>query len=472
MGRCLSKEKSSKKETLKLKRDELVVQVQSQDTPLNDLRPRKNNENIETQIDSSLQRSVAQSDLSLQTSSLKSGAHNRNASKISIDFDQISKLKIEQEMLIRIGKSLHELAICYQTQGNYLNSVELLQLAGEIYMHLSLYSDFNMAMADLLIAYIANQSLQRKMPIVIEPLDERTQIVCSTFKYLNGQGKDMFVTKYNIEDFDSLVSAVKEFQNPKLGKSSLVDALMDLAHLFRIWLISPAESLNLYQEAENIEPHNPEIKFYKALSYRALGKIDLAIENYLKGIDKDPNFADCYFNLGNIYLEEKENLKDAEDCYTKALIGCNNGHQGLVSIGKICEMLSEVHLCQENPTKALKILFKGIESDFLYIENYNKASKLTRLMEYYNISSLLAMVTMILSDQPIGDFPETVEKDMIDYKNILFDAIGKLLHFINKIPKMDKMTKSDRISFKKYFNKITSDQITKLKEFYSVFEKI
>ena len=191
MGKCISKEKVVKRDIIiKNRREESIC------TPIQSEGARnmvysgpkpvllKNMDNIETQVDSSLHKPSAQvSDLSVKDKSLKQPAHNRNTSKISIDFDQLSKLKIEQEMLLRIGKSLHELARCYQKHENYGNSVELLQLAGEIYMHLSYYADFNLAMADLLVAYIGNQNLQRKMPIVIEPLDERTQVICSTFKY-------------------------------------------------------------------------------------------------------------------------------------------------------------------------------------------------------------------------------------------------------------------------------------------------
>lgn len=478
MGKCISKQKLPKKELIKLRREESIsTPIQSEGTRnLVYAGPKpvllKNMENIETQVDSSLHRSAQSSELSIQDSSLKINAHGRNHSKISIDFDQLSKLKIEQEMLLRIGRSLHELAICYQKQLNYSNSVELLQLAGEIYMHLSLYADFNSAMADLLIAYIGNQNLQRKMPIVIEPLDEKTQLVCSTFKYLNGQAKDVYLVKYNVEDFQSLLIAIQQLEFIKLGNSNIVDALLDLGHLFRIWLLSPTESLNLYEEAEMIDPKNPEINFYKALSYRALGNIDLAIENYGAGINKNQNFADCYFNLGNIYLEEKLDLKEAEACYLNALFGCENGYQGLVSIGKICNMLSEVYIMQELHDQALEILFKGIGSDFLYVENFNKASKVSRMLDYYNLSSLLGMIGMIFNDQPLGDYPEKVEEKTIHYKNVLFGAIGELLRFIQKMPTIDKLSKSERIAVKKFLSKISSRHVRKLTELYCIIEKI
>ena len=433
----------------------------------------KNMDNIETQVESSLHKSAGQTlDLSIQKVPSAHKMHSRNTSKISIDFDQLSKLKIEQEMLLRIGRSLHELARCYQKLENYGNSVELLQLSGEIYMHLGNYMDFNTAMADLLISYIANEHLQRKVPIVIEPLDDRTQLVCSTFRYLTGQSRDSYLIKYNIRDFHSLLEISKQIDACRLGNSNIVDALLDLGHLFRIWLQSPAESLNLYEEAEMFDHNNADINFYKGLSYRAMGNIELAVESYVQGISKNAHSADCYFNLGNIYLEEKQDLQEAEACYLNALFGCENGYQGLVSVGKICNMLSDVHFFNGSPGKALEVLVRGIGADFLCIDNYVKASRFARLMELDNLSSLLAMVGMIFNDQPIGDMPEHIEEEAITCKNVLFGAIGELLAFVHEMPNMERLSKSERISVKQFLGKVTSEQICKLKEFYYTLERI
>lgn len=479
MGKCISKEKNQKKEVIVRNRREESICTPIQSEGARNVvyaGPRpvllKNMDNVETQVDSSLQKSGRISHRSSHENSMKKPVHSRNPSKISIDFDQLSKLKIEQEMLLRIGKSLHELGRCYQCLDNYTNSVELLQLAGEIYMHLSLYPEFNLATADLLLAYIANENLQRKMPIVIEPLDERTSLICSTFKFLNGQGKDPIVAKYGVKDFQSLKKVAKELDTSRLGNSYIVDALLDLGHLFRIWLMSPAESLNLYEEGEFIDPDNHEIYFYKGLSYRALGSIELAIDSYVQGINKRSNFADCYFNLGNIYLEEKQDFKEAEACYLNALFACENGYQGLVSVGKICSMLAEVYFFQECLEKALDVLFKGIGADFLYIENFNKASRFARLLEFDNLSSLLGVIGMIFNDQPFGDLPESIEASAVAYKNVLFGSIGEILTFVKKMPTPDKLSKSERIAVKKSFNKITPEQVQKLIEFYVYLEKL
>ena len=479
MGKCISKNNNPKKDIVIVRKEEsLCTPIQSEgarNMVYSGPQPilLKNMDNIDTQVESSLHKSTGQTlDLSIQRNSSCYKMHSRNTSKISIDFDQLSKLKIEQEMLLRIGRSLHELARCYQKLENYGNSVELLQLSGEIYMHLGNYVDFNTAMADLLIAYIGNEHLHRKIPIVIEPLDERTQIVCSTFKYLTGHKRDTYLIRYNISDFHSLLEVSKEIDACRLGSSNIVDALLDLGHLFRIWLQSPAESLNLYEEAEIYDPHNPEINFYKGLSYRAMGNIELAVESYAQGISKNSKFADCYFNLGNIYLEEKQDLQEAEACYLNALFGCENGHQGLVSVGKICNMLSDVYFFNGNPGKALEVLVRGIGADFLCLDNYAKASKIARLMDLDNISSLLAMVGMIFNDQPIGDLPEHIEEEALACKNVLFGAIGELLAFVHEMPKIEKLSKSERISVKQFLGKITPEQISKLKEFYCALERI
>ena len=135
-------------------------------------------------------------------------------------------------------------------------------------------------------------------------------------------------------------------------------------------------------------------------------------------------------------------------------------------------MLSDVYFFQGNPSRSLEILFKGIGADFLYIDNFNKAARFARLMEYDNLSSLLAMVGMIFNDQPIGDMPDHIDEISIPYKNVLFGAIGELIAFLIKMPTMEKLNKSERILVKKSLSKVTPDQIQNLKEFYNILEKL
>lgn len=472
MGKCISKNKTPEKETVinRSRREESIcTPVQSEGARnLVYSGPMPVFLNKSDASDSQIQHSLKP----LPNIEPKKKVHNRTPSKISIDFDHLSKLKIEQEMLLRIGRSLHELARCYQAIKKYASSIDILQLAGEIYMHLSMYGDYNTAMSDLLIAFIATNNINRKLPIVVEPLDERTLLVCAMFKKMSENKKEPILSKYKIKDFDKFLAISKEIDPCKLGSSNLFNALIDLAHLFRIWLRSPEESLNLYEEACNLDPENAEVYFYKGLTYRALGELELSIDNYIQGIHKKANYAECYYNLGNIYLEEYKNFKEAEACYLNALFVCENGHQGLVSYGKICVMLAEVYALQEDFKKALEIIFQGIGGDCLYIESFTKAGKLAKMVGFDSFGVILEGIEKIFKDEELESLPETIEDEMVGFKNVLFGSVGELLAFIKKLPSVENLTKSEKIEVKKRLGKVTKDQVERLVEFHNYIERL
>jgi hypothetical protein len=474
MGKCVSKEKNLKKDppiNRSRREESICTPVQSEGArnmiysgPLPVFLQK--NEVEETRLDNNLKTRVS------RPAGNKKPVHNRNPSKISIDFDQLSKLKIEQEMLLRIGKSLYELAKCYQNIGKFCNSIEILQLAGEIFMHLSLYCEYNQAMTDLILAYIETSNSDKKLPVVVEPLNDRTLLCIASYK-LFAEGKDdPILEKFKVNDLDSFREANEKLEDKKFGKSKIVDALLDLAHLFRIWLLSPEESLNLYEEASEFEPDNHEIYFYKGLTYRALGEIELAVDNYIQGINKKGNYAECYFNLGNIYLEEMNNLTEAEACYLNALFGCENGYEGLVSVGKICVMLSEVYEKQENYKKALEVCFQGIGADFLHIEVYIKASKIAKILGFFKLSRLLETVECIINNESFFDLPEKVEEEVVSFKSVLFGSLSELLRFIKNLPTQTNLSRSEKIEVKKYLSKLSSYQIEQLSNFCDFIEKI
>lgn len=472
MGKCVSKEKISKKDVIinRNRREESIcTPVQSEGArnlvysgpvPVFLNKPEINDTQINTSNNPILQTQA------------KKRIHNRTPSKISIDFDHLSKLKIEQEMLLRIGKSLHELARCYMVVKRYANCIDILQLAGEIYMHLSMYGDYNIAMSDLLIAFMATNSLNRKLPVVVEPLDERTQLVCAMYKQITTNKEESILYDYKIKDFNQFLKVSQKIDSCKLGTSPLFNALLDLAHLFRIWLRSPEESLNLYEEACNIDPENAEVYFYKGLAFRALGELELSIDSYIQGIHKKANFAECYFNLGNIYLEEYKNLKEAEACYLNALFVCQNGHQGLVSIGKICGMLAEVYILQENYQKALDITFQGIGADCLFIESFSKAGKISKMMGFENFGNVLEGVEKIFKGEGVENLPQSVEDEVLKFKSILFGSVGELLAILKKMPSVENLSKTEKIEIKKSWGKVSDDQLVRLAEYNGYIEKL
>lgn len=68
---------------------------------------------------------------------------------------------------------------------------------------------------------------------------------------------------------------------------------------------------------------NPEQQaqtyFFIGITLRSLHQYEEAINAYSKALQINPLYSDCYFNLGNIYFEDINDLMKAEICYKSAL---------------------------------------------------------------------------------------------------------------------------------------------------------
>ncbi|CAG9319186.1 unnamed protein product [Blepharisma stoltei] len=371
MGKCVSKDKSESKASCfgkkkKKREDEIILTSIQTEGPRNQVfvyprttLMRKNVENLETQEDqSSLQKSIldplitpqlSDSESKQQEIRAKRHHHHRSITKISLDFDQISQLQTEQSMLLRISKSLHELARAYHREENYFPSLELLHLSGEIYMHLGMYDKYNITVSDLILATIMEFSpaLNHQIPVVVDPMDERTTIIVNYWNFATH--KEMTVSqeilkKYSIGNIANLLEAAKKYDNSRIEYKNLPDSLIEIAHMFRIWLGSPCDALNFYEEALILDPENSKIHLYLGLTYKALGNIEKTINHYINGININPDSSDCYFNLGNIYCEELHDYEEAEKCYIEALNALKRTKDSLVTADKINDMLKKIHI--------------------------------------------------------------------------------------------------------------------------------
>ena len=58
-----------------------------------------------------------------------------------------------------------------------------------------------------------------------------------------------------------------------------------------------------------------QIFFFLGITYRSMGQYDDAILSYQNAIQHYQYYSDCYYNLGNIFFEEKKDFGTAELCY-------------------------------------------------------------------------------------------------------------------------------------------------------------
>jgi tetratricopeptide (TPR) repeat protein len=59
--------------------------------------------------------------------------------------------------------------------------------------------------------------------------------------------------------------------------------------------------------------------FFLGITFRQISSYDEAIQSYQSALQLNSYYSDCYFNLGNVYFEEKKDYAAAELCYKSAL---------------------------------------------------------------------------------------------------------------------------------------------------------
>lgn len=78
-------------------------------------------------------------------------------------------------------------------------------------------------------------------------------------------------------------------------------------------------ALEYYENVIRINPNNENVKYARAKLLQDLGRTDEAIHEYEMIVDRDKTCANCYYNMGAIYLELKKDNNKALELFTKAI---------------------------------------------------------------------------------------------------------------------------------------------------------
>ena len=76
---------------------------------------------------------------------------------------------------------------------------------------------------------------------------------------------------------------------------------------------------DLEKVEEHLKLQVAQIFFFLGITYRSLNMHDDAILSYQNAIYLNQYYSDCFYNLGNIFFEEKKDYEKAELCYKSAL---------------------------------------------------------------------------------------------------------------------------------------------------------
>ena len=66
----------------------------------------------------------------------------------------------------------------------------------------------------------------------------------------------------------------------------------------------PREALLFYYQSLQVKSDEKKTHFFIGITYRTLGNFYQAVLAYQKALQIDPDFAEGYFNLGNLYYDE------------------------------------------------------------------------------------------------------------------------------------------------------------------------
>ena len=176
-----------------------------------------------------------------------------------------------------------------------------------------------------------------------------------------------------------------------------------------------------------------QIFFFLGITYRSLGQFDEAILSYQNAIAHYQYYTDCYYNLGNIFSEEKKDYGTAELCYQTALESLeessrihiyqhleennnngdkSDGHSNLpqspeqynpqgspnqpmnqiqshVSYGRICNMIGETNKNKQDFEAAIKFYLKGISYEPGNIENFIDLAKICSQLGEMELSNIV-----------------------------------------------------------------------------------
>ncbi|EAS01102.1 tetratricopeptide repeat protein (macronuclear) [Tetrahymena thermophila SB210] len=213
--------------------------------------------------------------------------------------------------------------------------------------------------------------------------------------------------------------------NLKIKPIGLV--LIKLGHLLRVWLDLSQHALFFYEQAYKYDSNNYEALFYIAITLRNLDKTQEAIQYYNQALEINNYYTECYINLGNIYLQEYQNISVAEKFYVKALISshCSTAQSSLVCKGRIFNLLGEIQKQNNDYNLASVFYCCGIFKDSLYEENYYDLIDALNCLQF-DVSSSIKYFKIIIEVVSFSVFEKSDwQSKLLVYQNQLINILKK-----------------------------------------------
>ena len=225
------------------------------------------------------------------------------------------------------------------------------------------------------------------------------------------------------------------------------------------------DEIDLEKVGESLKNQVAQIFFFLGITHRSLNMFDEAVEAYQNAINLNQYYSDCYYNLGNVFFEDKQDFQKAELCYKSALesldeersnqiysriddlprdnsqlqlspIQSNDKQvqsaqpttiQNTVTYGRICYMIGETCRSNQDNDQAFKYYLKGIESESSFNENFVAFAMLCRDMNEIEVSNVFIIFGKVTQQikQMHKIFALAAEEDQsgIDLDELIFEEV-------------------------------------------------
>ena len=176
---------------------------------------------------------------------------------------------------------------------------------------------------------------------------------------------------------------------------------------------------------------SPDTFNYLALAYKNLGKIELSIRTFKKGINKHPKAEFLLSNLANIY-RDNGSLIDSEKCLLKAVELSPKNAMLHESLGFVLLQRGELEKARKYLEKAMTMDPAKISLRYNVANVYRKLEKLDKAIEYFEgvdigLSQSHLAECLYLS----GEYKQLIQKlNKLNAENVTDPLIGALTEHV------------------------------------------
>lgn len=373
--------------------------------------------------------------------------------------DPANKLNEDEGLVIRrLATAMHVLGRAYQRESSYRESIKWLKASWELYEYLDFTEEMTLCEGDLALAHLAEGLYGDFKPSERCRHDPRVELLVTALetcaKDNTAQGK-----------LGAYVKTAKSMDTAQLPVSSLLDSLIETAHMLRLWLCDYTRALSLYEQALALAPDRLSTYLFLGVTHRALGNISEGIKCYKQALALDANYAEAWVNLGNIYFEDEQDLTHAEKCYAQALKSLEHGYESLVSPGTVYHLLADVLHQQGFTYNALETCMKGIGVDSMCAENFLAACEYADKLGQIQLRDFLQLVCEVLQGKTEVAEPE-IDSIEARHKSILLGALGELVQVCNRALSNYHFGPMEADLLRKHFHQVTPDHLRCLQILY------